>query len=398
LSAAQLFSRLNPEDLTSRKVVQQTAQALTDAFHTTSTQLSNLNSDLTDNIKVKASEMNTITAQIADLNGQIQRIEGLGNNANDLRDQRDVLTDNLSKIVNVKVQDTPQGYSISMGNTNLVTGGTPVSVSQSTLETAFQSGDLKSGEVYGMVVSRDQYVADYQKQTDQMANTIANGDITVTLPAGSVLPEGTVLNGVTYSGANRTLASDLSVTVKGLNGLHKLGYEQNDPATGASDLFTTSDGSSTITAANMVLNPAIVADASKIASSMRTTGSGASETVVKGNNTTALLISQLTDTSFKFVQGQSSNTTQQGTIDDFYRSMIGQLGVQGQEATRQETNQKTLLDQVDAQRQSVSGVSLDEEMANLIKFQKAYAAAARLMTTFDTNLDKIINGMGLVGR
>jgi flagellar hook-associated protein 1 FlgK len=57
-----------------------------------------------------------------------------------------------------------------------------------------------------------------------------------------------------------------------------------------------------------------------------------------------------------------------------------------------------MVDQVDSRRQSVSGVSLDEEMANLLKFQHAYAAAARVMTTFDQNLDKVINSMGVVGR
>ena len=87
-----------------------------------------------------------------------------------------------------------------------------------------------------------------------------------------------------------------------------------------------------------------------------------------------------------------------GTADDFFRSIVGQLGVQAQEADRQTNNQQALVDQVDSRRQSVSGVSLDEEMANMIKFQHAYGAAARVMTTFDQMLDKVINGMGIVGR
>jgi flagellar hook-associated protein 1 FlgK len=87
-----------------------------------------------------------------------------------------------------------------------------------------------------------------------------------------------------------------------------------------------------------------------------------------------------------------------GTFDEFFRSIIGELGVQSQEASRQATNQNILVDQVDSRRQSVSGVSLDEEMANMIKFQHAYNAAARSLTTFDEMLDKVINGMGTVGR
>ena len=82
----------------------------------------------------------------------------------------------------------------------------------------------------------------------------------------------------------------------------------------------------------------------------------------------------------------------------YYAAMIGELGVQAQEADRQATNQKDIVTQIDSSRRSVSGVSLDEEMSELIKFQHSYAAAARFMTTIDQTLDKIINGMGVVGR
>ncbi|MNR37328.1 Flagellar hook-associated protein 1 [compost metagenome] len=77
---------------------------------------------------------------------------------------------------------------------------------------------------------------------------------------------------------------------------------------------------------------------------------------------------------------------------------MGQLGVQSQEAQRQTANSSILVQQVESQRQSVSGVSLDEEMSNLIKFQHAYSAASRFMTTFDQLLDKLINSTGVVGR
>lgn len=101
---------------------------------------------------------------------------------------------------------------------------------------------MDNGAIYGTIQSRDKYVQGYVDQLNQMANTIANGDIEVTIPKGSVLPEGTVLNGVTYSTANgnREIMEALKVTVQGLNGLHQLGYtmngEQGEP------LFTDADG------------------------------------------------------------------------------------------------------------------------------------------------------------
>src|SRR5699024_6398236 len=86
------------------------------------------------------------------------------------------------------------------------------------------------------------------------------------------------------------------------------------------------------------------------------------------------------------------------SIKEFYESTIGDLGVQAQEANRMTDNTYILRSQVDSQRQSVSSVSLDEEKTNMIKFQHAYNAAARSMTAMDELLDKIINGMGIVGR
>ncbi|MFB0846155.1 flagellar hook-associated protein FlgK [Paenibacillus oleatilyticus] len=404
----------DPENVSGRKLVRESANALADAFNATSKQLSDLSNDLTSNIDVKANQINSLTTTISSLNNEIFRIEGLGDNANDLRDQRDLLTDQLSKIVNISVVETPQGYTINMGNTNLVTGQASTAVTAATLATAMNSGDLNSGEVYGMIISRDRYVADYQQQLDTLANSIANGQVQITIPAGSVIPDGSVLmvptnnptgpayTPVTYSGpvANRTLASDLTVMVQGINGLHKLGYTFATPAAKGVDFFTAKTGA-TVTAATFQLNPVIANDPNYIATSMRTTGTAPNETAVKGNNTLALLISQLKDSKFSFNNAGNPNgapSIMNGTLDDYFRSIVGQLGVQAQTTSRQTDNQKAMVDQIEDRRQSVSGVSLDEEMSNMIKFQHAYGAASRFMTTFDQVLDKLINSTGVVGR
>lgn len=249
-----------------------------------------------------------------------------------------------------------------------------------------------------MIISRDQFVADYTAQMDNLANTLANGDISVTLPKGSVLPEGTVLNGVTYTGTNRTLQSDLTVTVKGLNGLHQLGYTQEDKDANGNmvagkPFFVASNNGGAITAGNITLNTAIVDNPNAIAASLRVTGTAPTEELVKGNNTLASLMSNLKLNNFTSV-----STGNKATIDSFFSSMVGQLGIEAQEATRQTQNSTALVSQVETMRQSVSGVSLDEEMSNMIKFQHAYSAAARFMTTFDQLLDKLINSTGVVGR
>lgn len=387
----------DPENITNRKIVKETTLALTDALNHTSKKLNDLRTDLTRNVEVNASSMNSMLSSIADLNAQISRIESLGDNANDLRDQRDLITDQLSKLVNVEVAELEDGYQITMGGQVLVTGETPTAITPDLLQNAFTAGTLNNGEIYGMFYARENYVTDYQQQLDTFANTLATGDITITLPKGAILPEGTVLDGVTYSDANsnRTLGSDLTVTVKGINGLHQLGYNANSgsPVAGGA-FFAASDGGGAITAGNITVSQDILDDPSLIATSLRTTGSGTSETVVRGNNGLALIMADLKDVKFTFGGGLTATST----IDDYFKAIVGQVGVQANEAKRQADTALVLTDQVESSRQSVSGVSLDEEMSNMLMFQHAYSAAARVMTTFDEMLDKLINGTGVVGR
>ncbi|WP_302466529.1 flagellar basal body rod C-terminal domain-containing protein, partial [Heyndrickxia coagulans] len=87
-----------------------------------------------------------------------------------------------------------------------------------------------------------------------------------------------------------------------------------------------------------------------------------------------------------------------GTITSNYEGIIGKLGVDAEQAGNMQTNTGSLLDSVDMNRKSVSSVSLDEELTNMIKYQQAYNAAAKMITMTDEMLDKIINGMGVVGR
>jgi flagellar hook-associated protein 1 FlgK len=394
-----------PDNLTGRAVVKESALAMADAFKHTSKQLSDLSSDLTDNINVKTTYINSTTDQIAKLNNEIYRIEGLGNNANDLRDQRDVLLDDLSKTVNITVVEDSSGYRVSMGSQVLVDGfDVTTTVSSASLQ-ASMGTDLTSGEVYGMINSRDVLVASYQNELNTMVKTMVEGDVKVTLPAGAVVPQGTVIGTKTYSGTveDRTLKeTDVrDITVKGFNGLHKLGYVLNNGAFVKGDnFFTTSDGGA-ISASNIIVNPNIEHNVSNIATSLRTYVDPADgvEKSVSGNNDMALIVAELPQKSFNFdPTGSGTVVLKEGTLDEFFRAVVGQLGVQGQEAERQNANQKVLVEQVEARRQSVSGVSMDEEMANMIKFQHAYNAAARAMTVYDEALDKVINSMGIVGR
>lgn len=347
-----------PDNLETRAVVKESALALTDAFNHVSKKLNDLSEDITEALSVKTKQVQTMLNQVSRLNEQIFRVEGLGNNANDLRDQRDVLMDDLSKIVNISVVEEANGYHVTMGSISLVEGYENEVVSDSFMTEAVNSGDLTSGEIKGLILSRDKHVADYQTQLDVMVSTLAAA----------------------------------------VNDTHQQGYTLKDPLEMGADFFVIDDPASA--AGSLRLSDGIMSNVENIAASMRTyIDADGVERVVKGDNELALRMGDLKFTNFDFNPTDSTSILLSGgTLDEFFRAMVSEMGVQTQEAIRQSDNQAVLVEQVNSRRQAVSGVSLDEEMGNMIKFQHAYNAAARAMTSFDEMLDKVINGMGIVGR
>ncbi|CAH1215854.1 hypothetical protein PAECIP111891_04325 [Paenibacillus allorhizoplanae] len=347
-----------PDNLETRAVVKESALAVTDAFNHAAKQLNDLASDLNDNITVKVTQVNTTLKQIAGLNNEIFRVEGLGNNANDLRDQRDLLVDELSKVINVSVQEESGGYRVKMGNQDLVVASTATEFDENTAASAYPA-DLNSGELYGLMLSNQRYVTEYKNQLNSMVSTI----------------------------------------VTAVNAAHKEGYTLQDPPTKGGDFFTPIADFSTA-AATFKVSANITDNVENIAASSKTYfDANGVEHVVKGNNELALKLAGIKNQKYNFDgSGVTKIILNGGTFDEFLRAVVSEIGVQTQEAQRQVSNQKILVDQVDARRQSVSGVSLDEEMADMIKYQHAYNAAARSLTTFDEMLDKVINSMGTVGR
>ena len=393
----QLSKSPSSADLSSRTVVQQKAIALTETFNHISSQLSTLSDNLTARINVKVSEANNYISQIADLTQMITRVEGLGDNANDLRDKRDLLVDQLSVLGNVQVSEAQDSYQVTFGNIMVVDGMT------STAITADVATVLTKGEIVGYVQSRDVHVAEYTNQLNIMANTLATGKVEVTIPAGTILPTGVIISGATVDASGKLLA-DVKHTVDGLNGLHKLGYTLAEPASNGKDFFVTSDGTATITAANIRVHSDILADLNNIAASMRTemvtNADGTIQNkVLQGNGDMALLIAGLAERKMNFnPMGTNGAITSDGTFNGYLQTVIAQLGMDSEHATKMVDNGSLLVNHADGLRQSISSVSLDEEMADLIRFQHAYSASSRIITTMDEMLNKLINGTGIVGR
>ncbi len=140
-------------------------------------------------------------------------------------------------------------------------------------------------------------------------------------------------------------------------------------------------------ASSLLINPLLEKDTSLIAAAA---DDGNGNTLGSGDGTKALAMARLKQT--KVLSGGSAD------FNEFYLSFIAEIGAQGKRTVTMAANQRALTDQINAQRQSVMGVNIDEEMMDIIKFQQAFNAMARYITTIDEMLDTIINRMGTVGR
>jgi len=175
--------------------------------------------------------------------------------------------------------------------------------------------------------------------------------------------------------------------VKEMNALHYGGYGvgESETTTGVAyfNPIAVRYGASRL----LEINRAIDEDRSLIAAA---SGDGNGFSNGSGDGSNALRMAQLKQT--KVLQSRSAD------FNEFYESFIASLGAQGDRAKTMLKNQNALINQINNQRQSVMGVNIDEEMMDIIKFQQAFNAIARYITTVDEMLDRIINGMGIVGR
>jgi len=165
------------------------------------------------------------------------------------------------------------------------------------------------------------------------------------------------------------------------NAAHAANFKK-DKTNGTDQFFVATSGS--ISAATIAVGQDIKGSLDNIATS--TDGN-------IGDSAGALKLAQMKTTSLLFAT--SVTTT---TIGSFYQNVIGDMGVATDQVGRLGQSSAVLMDSAEQRRMSVSAVSIDEEMTMMIQYQHAYNAAARNITTVDEMLDKIINGMGIVGR
>ncbi|OZU88800.1 flagellar hook-associated protein FlgK [Virgibacillus indicus] len=341
----------NPEkDSGVRSVVFQRGQAVADTFNYLSNSLNSIQGDLKSQIDTTVKDANSLIEQIHNINEQVKQVEPHGFLANDLYDERDRLIDELSKIVNIKVTDQSSGES----SLDIADGLKKIDVMDS------------EGNVLGTLIDEEEGILN--KIDVNFEVNEATGEETLTLEAG-----GTDIK--ESNGSLKGLVESYEVTYpEMLSNLDKMAYKFADAFNGIHSNFF--DVEETGAAGNI-----------KVALD------SADEIVASNENNDGKIASDLADLFEKSLDGLEDKS-----VKGYFQSIIGELGVEAQQANRMADNTIILRSQVENQRMSVSSVSLDEEMSNMIKFQHAYNAAARSMTTIDEMIDRIINSMGLVGR
>jgi flagellar hook-associated protein 1 FlgK len=338
----------NPDSLAARSDLQSATIMLTDNLHLISSKIGDIRKSVDTEINLLLENVNNITTEIAQLNVDITRQELGTEKANDLRDRRDSLVDELSTYVDVNVREQANGsLMVYIGSLTIVDGSQSFNVG---------TKQVKSGNLTVSTIVWENTDREIRNFKGSLKGLLELRDTTI--------PE--------YVNSLDTLAQTLVTSV---NALHRAGYGL-DGSTGLN--FFDPRGT---TAATISLSFDIEIDPNKIAAS----GSGEI-----GDNTNALAIADL----------RNSLLMQNGTatLSDFYQNIVGDIGIKTSNAKSQKSNFELLVTQVENNRQSIQGVSLDEEMAMMIKYQHAYDAAARVVTTMDEALVTIIQTMGVTGR
>lgn len=405
---------VNPEDGGARAVVAQRGVAVADSFNYMSKSLSQVQANVGSEIGISLKDINSTLEQIANLNKQIKDVEPNGYLPNDLYDARDTLIDKLSTYFPVDLQYTPSGgnatklaegavtISIKLNDgsklklvdgqnfAQLRTDGATDGVTPTTAMTGlYLVKQVKNadGTVTDSYLNKD-WTTEGTKEVQNINNFSNVGKVKSLVDSYGYSTDGTSTG--TIAGVLPDMLANLNKLAKSFanefNTIHNSGSDLNGNA--GQDFFVKNNTTdSEITSANISVSQTIVDDPNKIAASDSVATSPANPE--PGNGKLALQLSNMKFTSLSDLGGVSAQT--------YFEGLIGQLGVDGQQASRLQTNSETLLQSVTERRSSVSSVSLDEEMTNMISFQKAYNANARMITAIDETLDKIINGMGRVG-
>ena len=436
-SMTELFNALrdvttNPESSIQRTVLLAKGQTLSAEFVNQAQALNQIRLDANQEIIRHVETVNGLAIRLASLNGEIFKAESSGRNAPDLRDQRAVLINDLAELVDVEQIQLRDGIGINVGGQLLVGGNhanalstipdadnppmNDVAFVRSDGSTFAISSKLQGGKIGGLLQVRDVDIVNIQDRVDRVAASLIN-ELNQQHQAGFGL-DGTT-NNLFFSAINpeAPLASDgnsgsavgTSVTIADPTLLTFQDYQVNFSSASAYSIVNTTTGS-TVTTGSYTSGVAInfdgldavitgtpaagdfftlsaqkgaaqrfglaLSNTDKIAASSTSPG-------IPGNNVNALALVNL--------QTIRQSTLDNLTFNDYQTITIGNVGSATREAELRLNTTTEEFTQLQGLRESVSGVSLDEELTNLLSFQRSFEASARMVTVADDLFQTVLS-------
>jgi flagellar hook-associated protein 1 len=330
----------DPANGATRDIVRQSATRLTQLLHSLDARIVQAQSDAVERLRADVDQVNSLAGRIAALNAQILAAGGPDHAAPDLQDQRDVMVDELSGLVGVRVVTHEDGtVGVIAGDTLLVDAG----MAQTLVV-------RQTGSGYGVGLASTTGVIDPQSGSLKALTDLAS----------SVLP-----------GLRGQLDTFVASLVGEVNAVHRTGFTL--AGVDGVDFFDATK----LTAGSLSLSTEVQASSDAIA---------ASATGAAGDGGIALLLAGLGTRAVGALGGR--------TLREFYTQVAQAVGSGVSNSLVDAETAQTLVDSADAQRTSVSGVSLDEEMVALIAQQQAYGAAARLVNVADEMMQQLLQMLG----
>ncbi len=334
----------NPQGNGERQAVVEGARALADKIRDLYTGYEDFKDGIEQKVGDGVTKVNTILSNIADLNREISRREVTGHTANDLRDQRQQALEDLSEYADFVYSEEEDGS---------------VTVEFYTDQSAGTRVTMVSGAHYGQLNDPPSGASPAFSGTDASGNAVASFDFGGGKFAGWKNMWDEISNGTDgYEDKLNTLASTIIDQVNS--------YQDYDDGANIHHFFNGNDAS------DIEFNNEFETNLDWIVA-------GSSP----GDNSTAITMANLGEQSQATLGGES--------INGYWQKYISDLGIDAQQVEAKKDFQKALKEELRSEQQSVSGVSIEEEMTNMIQYQHIYQAAARMITTGKEMLDTLIN-------
>ena len=393
ISAAQTLNA-KPEDSTARVNFVEKAKILCTQFNQVANTLTSARKSVVGSVDDAASisqsllstnvkEVNNLLSQLSDINEKIVKTSSSGTVSNDLLDQRDALLDSISGYMPIDTEENSNGsVNISVNGLSLIKG-TKVNTLDVAMGTAAEPTHIQVYNSDGELIKSN--VNSYFDAGTIGAYLTMGGDTADGFSYQSVLNQ---LNSLASTFA--TAINDIQTYNDGTNVAMGITFDASGKATlsdfsadgGLPPMFGTSDGSATITAANMKVSDAISSNYWKVATArVDTSTTWDPKSVGNANN-----ISQMSS-----VYSNNYSSLGNMTPEAFLTNMVSGVGANIETIEFKQKSQTSLYNSISTERQSTVGVNLNEELIDLTKYQRAFQAASRIFTVTTEIMSDLVN-------